>query len=563
MYQKSDSGIKIIKLTDAFVKDGFNVVRIINKFGKIGMMAESLSASNYDTKEKKKAFYIEGSSYEMGFLLGTLAENDISSMTTEYTGRVVFSFINSSLLERIKILQNAFISIVYELSKKEYKKLPQFFKDELQGIYDGCRSTNTKTKVTLERLVVLNLGIDILCSMVYSGHFPLFRLKEFEPEEFKIPIMCNAFSVFGKSAGGGHYFGRDFMFPSADVFHKLAAMIIYNPTSEKEAKAYPFVSVTAPGIIGCISGMNTNGIGFGVDMSPGANCTPRNVGINSLLLLRLCTQNSGSAHEAVKLIKNINRGVSWNYVVADGKNNCSCIVEAGSTATSDDFISFVAEKYKNIVPNEAFISVNKSAEFDKGVMVRWNNYSYPEEYLKFNEKLWERYNELKKPDKQITIEQEAFSENGFINKTPKDDNCPSAFYFAPQREKNDELLIVANHYIIPEMRYYAMHKWTSRVTAKSINNMQWRYDELNSLILRALKENGFIDYQRAKELIDYLSPKKKYPDYYAGNPRSIDGKEIRIEGCVSVFDLKKLIAESHYGYYCDEWVKITLSNYIS
>lgn len=559
MYRQTDSGKRVIKLMDAFSRDGFEIGKIIVKFGKTGIMAESKTASNYDTGLKKKAYYLEGSSYEMGYLLGALAENDIAEMTGDFTEKVVFAFIKSKVLEKIKIIQEAFVHIMYDLAKSEYPKLPEEFKDEIQGILDGCKSSNPKTKVTLERLIVLNLGVDILCSMVYSGSFPLFRLEGIDPVEFKIPIMCNAFSVFGNSAGGGHYFGRDFMFPTADVFHKAAAMIIYNPINN-ENKTYPFVSVTAPGMIGCIAGMNKNGIGIGVDMSPGANSDPRNPGINSLLLARLSIQNGGSADDVVEIMKNTKRGVSWNYVIADGSKDRACVVEAGSSDSSSDFTNFPSAKYKELLPDLDYIKNHTTAEFLNGLMVRWNDYKYPDSYLDFNEALWNHYNELNSTDRKIYPD--AFTNVGYINKMPNEQNCPSAFYFAPQREDNEELLIVTNHYLIPEMRYYTMHSWTSKITGDITNDIQWRYDELNFLINNALQEKGQIDYKTAKSLIDFLSPNGYYPAYYAKNPKSSDGKQIRIEGCVSVFDLKNLLVESHYGYYCDEWVKITLSHYV-
>lgn len=560
MFRQSNTGKRIIKLIEAFSSDGFEAVKIIKKFGKTGIMAESRTAYNYDTHQKKKAYYLEGTPYEMGFLLGSLAENEISSMTGDFTGKIVFEFIHSKALEKIKVLQDIFVRLMYELSKSEFTKLPQAFKDELQGVLDGCKSNNPKTTVTMERLVVLNIGIDILCSMVYSGSFPLFRLQDFEPEDFRIPIMCNAFSVFGVSAGGGHYFGRDFMFPSADVFHTTAAMIIYNPTLSDAGKTYPFIGITAPGIIGCISAMNINGVGIGVDMSPGANCNPKNIGVNSLLMARLCAQNGGSAVEFVKIIKDTPRGVTWNYIVADGRNDRACVVETGSSESSRDFNSYASDKYKDQLPDASFLSSHRSEEFDRGIMVRWNDFKYPEDFLGFNEVLWKRYDELN--NTELKPGPDAFLETGFINRTPDDHNCPSAFYFAPQREKNDELVVVTNHYIIPEMRYYAMHKWTSRITSYINNNIQWRYDELNSLILKVIQQKGAIDFESARTIIDYLSPKRTYPTYYADNPKSMDGKEIRIEGCVSIFDLKNLQVESHYGYYCDEWVKLSLSNYV-
>lgn len=124
------------------------------------------------------------------------------------------------------------------------------------------------------------------------------------------------------------------------------------------------------------------------------------------------------------------------------------------------------------------------------------------------------------------------------------------------------MIIVTNHFIIPEMQLYSMHPWTSRVLGMKINDIQWRYDTLNFEIMQALNENGSVNYSMAKKLIDFLAPYGKYASYYEKNPRSHDGREIRIEGCTSMFDLKNLVVESHFGYYCDQWIKITLHQYV-
>lgn len=556
--RSSDKGRHVLMLMDAFSKDGFDVVKIVKKFNRIGVAAESKSVANYDTGRMKKAYYIEGSGYEMGFLLGSLAESEIASMTVEFADKVVFSFIGSKFLEKLKLLQEALIYLIYELSKRAYAALPREFRDEIQGLYDGCRSVNPGTRVSMERLIALNIGIDVLCSMVYTGNFSIRGLPDVEPEDFRVPLMCNAFSVSGEAAGNGHYFGRDFMFPTADVFQDTAAMILYNPLPLPGKKALPFVSVTAPGMVGSISAMNLKKTAAGVDMSPGANCEPQRIGTNSLLLVRLCIQEGDSAAAAARLIAETPRGVSWNYIIADGENDRACVAEAGCSGAVTDILQFPAEDARPFLPK-----VNPAAGpggLYNGVMLRWNDYSYPMGYLDYNPGLWAYYN--KKHSSQKRINPYAFSVKGFINKV-NEKNCPSNFYFAPQREDSDDLVLATNHYIIPEMRYFAMHPWTSRVIGDIVNDIQWRYDELNRQIADTIEQKGYIGYESARELISFLSPYGQYPSYYAGNPKSRDGREIRIEGCVSLFDLKKLTVESHYGYYCDKWVKLNLSNYFA
>jgi hypothetical protein len=105
-----------------------------------------------------------------------------------------------------------------------------------------------------------------------------------------------------------------------------------------------------------------------------------------------------------------------------------------------------------------------------------------------------------------------------------------------------------------------MRLWTESIASRYVNDTQWRYDELNHQI-RELKENGGINYESARRLIDFLAPGGKFPEYYSKKPKSRSGNETLIEGCTTLFDLKKKTAESRYGCYCDDWIKITLPAY--
>jgi hypothetical protein len=559
MVDSSASGKRLIKLVEAFNSDGFEIDRIVTYGNRLGIAARSKTAVNYDNGQPKKVYYLEGGAYEAGFLMGRLAETEIERMTTQFTDKVVFSFIGSKVLEKIKIIQEILIRLLFELSKKTFETLPEDIREEIRGLHDGCKSRNSKSKVDMEHLIVLNTGIDVLCSMLYPGNFVKRQAADLFPGDFRIPLMCNAFTVCGKSAGGGCYFARDFMFPTADVFQDTAAMVVYNPLSTDGRRAIPHVSVTAPGMVGSIAAMNLEGVGFGVDMSPGANCDPQNVGINSLLMLRMCVQYCASAEAVVEYMVSARRGVSWNYIVADGKSNRSCVVEAGASAESIDFTQFPTEDFKPVLPDGEFIEQHRSEPFRSGIMTRWNDYRYPAGYLEFNRPLWDFYN--KKYNTEKKINPDAFSEAGWINAAGNEKNCPSCYYFAPQREESADLLIVTNHYIIPEMRYFAMHRWTEGIVGDKVNDIQWRYDELNAQIRKMLEEKGFIDFEGTRRLVGFLSPYGENAGYYAGNPRSKDGKEIRIEGCLSVFDLKEKVVESRYGYFCDKWVRLTLPRY--
>lgn len=558
MAEETDN-IRLRKLEEAFEKDGYKITQHISKFSRLGVVAEHKTAFNYDTGEKKRVYYIEGTHYEMGYLLGFLAEKQIQEMTGDFSKQVPLSFIGSDNPGKMQLISNALRGILLSVVKPSFTDQSHGIKDEIRGIADGCKERNPNTKVGIGELMALNIGFDIILAMVYTGTFLMSGIFKLLPFDFKIPLMCNAFSVFGEFAGGGHYFGRDFMFPSAGVFHRTAAMIICNPVSENGLNSYPFVSITAPGIVGSISAMNIEGAAIGVDMSPGFNCSPRNIGVNSLVLCRECIQHGADCEEIVNIVSDTRRGVTWNYIVSDGTRDRACVIEAGRTQAEHDELRMIPNENRPYLPNKSFINQNRSANYSNGMMVRWNDYKYPSEYLNFNKKLWSFYNKRHSTNK--ILYSDALDSNGFINKSWNEKNCPSTYYFAPQREDYDDLIIVTNHFIVPEMQFYAMHPWTSRVLGAKINDIQWRYDALNSEIMQAIKEKGSINYPMAKQLIDFLAPYGKYPSYYDKNPRSRDGKEICIEGCTSIFDLKKLIVESHFGYYCDQWVKVTLPNY--
>ncbi len=573
LYRSTELGKRLIHLAKAFSNDGFDVTRTVVYNGRLGITAESRTVVNYDAGRPKKAYYVEGTPYETGYLMGKMAEDEIARMM-DYTDRVVFSFIGSKVLEKIKLVQSILIKILHELSRKIWKQLPPAITEEIQGIYDGCRSRNSKTRVDMQRLIVLNTGIDILCSVIYSGKFLKRSLEGIEPEDFDIPMMCNAFTVSGKSAGDGCWFGRDFMFPSAGVFQDTCAYILYSPEDTSDGhggglekdpvsgvlagrRSIPFVNIAAPGMVGSIAAMNLKGVALGVNMSPGANSDPENIGINSLLMTRLCVQYGKSAEDAASLMAELPKGVSWLYIIADGSER-SCIAEAGASWPEPDFTQYADEDFRSLLPDIEFIKSHAAIPYRNGVMFRWNDYEYPADYLTFNHRLWDHYNMKKKTAK--VIYPDAFEKTAYINKAG-DQNCPSTFYFPPQREDSDELLVASNHYVIPEMRYFAMHWWTQRVIGKRTDDIQWRYDELNRQINDKLAEKGSISFGDSKELISFLEPYGKFKDYYADNPRSSDGKEIRIEGCLSVFDLKNKVVESHYGYYCDKWVKISPVGY--
>jgi len=570
---------RIDSLIGAFKKDGFAVNGNSGIFsstnGKIGIIATH-SATIGITGVPKKAYYVEGAPYDMGYLMGIMAEVTIERMCTEFNEKALIDFINPDVPDDIaKVLGAILDDVIVLLSGNIYPDVPQQYKEELEGMLEGCRTANPSTKVTRNNLWILNVGFDAVLSFIYTLKTPIKKLFpiELKPKHFRIPLMCNGFSFFGKDSQDKpyHYMGRDFMFPTAGVFQDTATMIVCKPDS-----GLPFVSMTAPGIIGSITAMNINGVGIGVDMSPSGNCNPSQPGLNSLLLNRHAIQNGGNCAKAVDIIVNAQRGVSWNYILADGTTDMACIVEAGETTENIDFLSYPPDFLQGgiLQPVQALLN-NPSAPIQRGLMVRWNGkvneYVYPEQYVsKFNQSLFAdfknnplQYGYLSAEPYTYTYNEEDFRPDSFLDKMSTDNNCPMAYYFAPIRYAHPNLVMTTNHYVIPEMRLCSMAKISNMVAQGNWDDIQWRYDELNKRLKEIIEDKSLSISQlsaRAKETVDFLAPYGDFPSYY--NKNSDDIRKVAILGSVSLLDLQSKKIESHYGYYGDEWISIHLENYL-
>jgi hypothetical protein len=542
-------------LSQAFAGDGYEVMNEVAFQGKRGFKAQSRTAFNYETKEKKTAYYLEGTGYQMGYLLGLLACPKVEAMTERFLDSIIPSFFHSNETQpKHEWLWKLAIGLLEALDKKMRAVVPQPLLDEMQGLADGCHAANSKTTVTFDKIFALNVGVDFLLSIVYNVEGLWKKIPGLQPQHVKAPIFCNGFAVFGNAtANGAHYFGRDFMFPTADVFQDTACMVIYNPDRPADqAQWLPLLAVTAPGFVGSVTSMNAAGIGIGVDMAPSGNINRAHPGLNSLLLVRYAGHLGDSAEAALQTMIDAPRGVSWIYLIADGANNRAAIVEAGASTpqlTALDFPPSVL-KEKGLLPDQSFLDQYETQKPQNGLMVRWNDYQYPEAFFQFNPGLFQQYGKSYQPAD--------FGAEGFINPTNNDANCPQAYYFAPQRESKPDAVLATNMFLTPSMRLCGMDPWTVEVAGAHFNNLQWRYDTLNKLIM---ENYGKIDAAKAREIVDFLAPYGNFPDYYKNNIRSADGKTVQINGATSLCNLTDRTITTHYGYFADEWISLSLLNY--
>ncbi len=542
----------------------------------------------------KKAYYVEGTGFEKGWLIGRMAEPDVSRMAGAYLHEVVPAFFGPSPLSWSRALsgiETLLVDIIEGAARKMLPDIPAEYVEEMQGIEAGCRDANPQTRVTLEHLLALNLGIDCVLAHVYTGE--LFAEKGVHPSSLRTPIGCNFFSLSGRAAGGRHFFGRDFMFPTADIFQDTACFVIAAPEDERHRF---FLGQTAPGFVGVMTGMNDAGVAVGVDMLPSSLCDPARPGLNSLLLLRDCVQHCANAADAAARIEAAPRGVSWLYPVADAAGN-AFVVEAGRHLDPDQpfpYFKGVPGYCRKHLPDIAWIERTRAAHAlpapAAGLCVRQRDYAYPREYLaRWNEGLWNafggtwlqrlagffrlvfselggwifthrypvRTRDMRKLLGDLDFQHVDFGDRGYINRHHTERNCPGPFYFAPQRESRGDVLVATNSAICPEMRLTAMTEWIALLAGGEQNDIQWRYDELNRQILDALDAapDGISD-QEAWRLIDFLHPNGPCRSYY--NPNGRKWEDIQVGGSVTLCELTSRTMTSRFGYYGDPPVTIHL-----
>jgi hypothetical protein len=625
------------KVRRALEKDGFRVIDLntvdglkgkdyiktegyLNYENCLGVRAEHKTATTGDdSNNKKKAYYIEGDPYQMGFLMGLMAEREIETMSVRYVDNVIPEIINLDILPKnqpvINYIKKALMDRFGQacIDKME-NDVPEEYQDEIEGIVKGCETVNPNTGVNKPDLWSLNFGIDLLFAYLFTG--AIFKKKKIPSSMLRVPVMCNAFSLYGDEVVGEkkHFFGRDFMFMTAGVFQDVACMVIYNPEMSPGKTVVPFVAQTAPGFVGSIAAMNNEGVAMGVDVLMSGMCDPDKPGFNSLGLVRDSIQHGPDMDHIIDRIAEIRRGVSWIYPVVDGQSHEACFIEAGMSMEGEDFPYFygIPKRYCKILPEKDYILEKRGNTGmeppRRGMLVRRSDYQYPVDYIHdFNEKLWKRYSkdtwrrlfhnmldilrglwlmfrscsirgvlrflfkELPKVFQRLPYDAHYFEKLGYINPLDKvDRNCPGPYYFAPQREENENLIIVTNHAITPEMRLTSMADWIAGVSTDLLDDFQWRYDELNSQLHRAIERavgrGSPITDEEARNLIDFLRPNEDNPStvcrlYY--NPGFKNGlEEIPIEGSISLFELNSKTVWSRFGYYSDEWIRITLPNYV-
>eukprot|EP00164_Ancoracysta_twista_P005192 GFYU01007096.1.p1 GENE.GFYU01007096.1~~GFYU01007096.1.p1 ORF type:complete len:618 (+),score=223.48 GFYU01007096.1:227-2080(+) len=580
------NGLSDDKIIRAFAADNFAVSDMQVFEGMRGFTAISNNVTIYKTGARKKVHYVEGTSYQMGYLVGLLTPEEASTMCGPYLIQATAMFFAAKLEKKFvnNKAWNEFLNVLVGYMADDifpqYQQqladgvIPQEVADEISGLSRGVLEQDPRSPCTEKRVVALNFMFDSLLGHIYAGAL-LPKIKTdlprkvknisaavlkgialLEDSDFAVPDHCNGFVVtgFGNKNIRDTYFGRDFQFSNGGAFQLTNTMIMYVPTDGR----LPLVSVSAPGFLGGATVLNAAGVSMGVNLLRSAASNPDRFGLNSILLARSALHYSTTGHEAEHYVIHAKRGVPYMYPTADA-HGYGAVYEAVAWVPEFDLkpYSFVEKKISDLLPSFEFFLLHQSPALDKshGCVVRRRTYEYHQSYTNYNYDLLKVFN--------VTTSEANWTPRGYLCDTFEEDEVLGPKYqnnyFAPQREDLDDLVLVSNFAVSPEVRLTEMGYWPNLMMATG-EAIQWRYDELNNRLQDAF---GTFDMEKTKEVLSYLSPDVT-PGYW--NTPRVDPHNpmtMEISGALSAVDTRRRQIQTKSGYWIDGWLTLNLLNYIT
>jgi len=568
-----------VDIVEAFKKDGYRISKEMTRpSGARGYIAKSKTVINTVTGKPKKAYYAEGSAHDMGFLIGSLAPGAVKRLVKNFPNNIIMSYLDPAIGPFFgKIIAALLYKFISDESQKIKPSLPKELLDEMQGVADGVQSVRPDSVVDFENILTINVGFDFLTALAVN---PLSFFQEIEehlkildiPEEYKtgekslfrLPHICHAYSAFGDATtdrpdgGKNHFFGREFQFPPGDVFQDTAAFMVYVPND----KRISLVAVAAPGFVGSVTAMNKFGITMGVDTVPASDSDAANVGLNSLMLVRHSIHNAKSGIEAVEIVREAPRGAPWIYPFSDGTNDTAGTIEAGKATDKMDPWTYVDKDLieKDLIPTPKYMKEHAPELPDRGMMVRWSDYKYPTEFIdRFNPGLFDNFGEK-------FISENFTDPTGFVFPSYDGTGGFGFYYFSPQREQYDDVVIATNLWLHPRMALCSMNSLVALLLKQFWTDIQWRYDSLNKGIV---DNYGKIDFEKGWTILNIINPdvtgNYDYQKFYGNEKAKTQaGKNTyMIDGVVCFMDCKAMKIRALYGYYSDQPIELNLLNYLA
>lgn len=622
MGQKNSSEIHAKEYTlirDAFQKDQIELRDFITYGDGVGAMGLTetthYSASDFSEEDvarmvlsktgpRKSVYYIKGTAYEMGYLLGRLNSEDIEAVCTTYIRHIPSQFFSPTFdlaMRTAPVLYNVmyefllemFVQSLMEGAVQHFRKavsvgdIPVRFVEEMRGIIAGAKNP----QITEDRLIAANYGIDYIYMQIMSGQLLrkvkrawelLPHTEKFEDHFLTTPDMCNAFMVSGAATltGEDSYFMRDFQFMNGNVYHRACTIIIRQPVDP----AFQLTaSVGMPGMIGSVVCLNDDGVVMGANLVRSTAINRDRLGLGCLMTIRACVEQSKSVDDVEHTLKQIHIGIPWIYYAQDGSGNMRVFETIAESCGSADIMTahvwIKNPELMALLPPSS--ELQRWAELEDHSPSVWPRTAVPPLHSDAVFHQWSTplLTHFKLPE---LASEERWRTGGYFYNSWVEEQAAVItlmnYYFPPWRHVGEGILVVTNNFLNPLLRLTQMSTMANMTERMSVGN-QWRYDDMTAQLQA---EYGRLTYDTCKSILTFLSP-WKHPDY----PQNMELNNLSSEyafldviqgrhhdrqknpvstlhaGSLTIVDTRTCWLENKNGYWGTDWYGIHLKNYAS
>ncbi len=241
--------------------------------------------------------FVEGNAYQIGLNTGLLTEDLFKIQEDAFLSKIddlVPSKFKQYLLRKVLAFYN----------RKMYLHIPEAYKSEIFGLSKYASNEYNHIAENYLRVMYLHGAHDI-------GH----AMQDL------MLVGCSSFAAWGnKTEDGQLLIGRNLDFYAGDDFAKNKIVAFVNPT-----EGYKFMSVTWPGMIGVVSGMNEHGLT--VTINAGKSKIPWIAKTPISILNREILQYATNIEEAIAIAKKRQVFVSESIFVGSAKDKKAVTIE--------------------------------------------------------------------------------------------------------------------------------------------------------------------------------------------------------------------------------------------
>lgn len=245
---------------------------------------------------------VYGGPFERGEAIGKLGADLLYQQEKAFADKL-FEMVPSS---RYRAFLHYFITI---FNRRLGASVPLEYRQEIKAMSASCTHEFDEFGSPYERQMQYHSAHDI-------GHVM---------QDYML-VGCTSFAVWGKeSADSSLLMARNFDFYMGEEFAKNKLVLFEKPDS-----GYAYVSVTWPGMLGVVSGMNTQGLAVTINASklevPSSSATPISILVKSIL------QYASNIEEAETIAESFKTFVCESILVGSANDGRAVIIEKTPSA---------------------------------------------------------------------------------------------------------------------------------------------------------------------------------------------------------------------------------------